>query len=203
MPSTAKQDGLCTLGSFVHHSSTMGCWDVSVLTESFCFTFRQNEVLWREVVSLRQNHSQQQKVINKVVVIQTPNSLVLHGVCSPLTFVSCPIVFSTLWYLSTFIFPVFQIVWCSYMSYEKWSLTKHRLCSWAKDFNFSVSPLYDIRNHFSAKVLRNRVQFSLTFLYCLCYGCTDAFGLPKSFLFPSYKRGASPLCHHASCRQQN
>uniref|UniRef100_A0A8C3RH53 Heat shock transcription factor 4 n=1 Tax=Cyanoderma ruficeps TaxID=181631 RepID=A0A8C3RH53_9PASS len=28
---------------------------------------QQNEVLWREVVSLRQNHSQQQKVINKVV----------------------------------------------------------------------------------------------------------------------------------------
>lgn len=43
--------------------------DVSVLMENFCFTFRQNEVLWREVVSLRQNHSQQQKVINKVVVI--------------------------------------------------------------------------------------------------------------------------------------
>ena len=27
---------------------------------------RQNEVLWREVVSLRQNHTQQQKVMNKV-----------------------------------------------------------------------------------------------------------------------------------------
>ncbi|OWK54094.1 Heat shock factor protein 4 [Lonchura striata] len=31
---------------------------------------QQNEVLWREVVSLRQNHSQQQKVINKVVAAQ-------------------------------------------------------------------------------------------------------------------------------------
>ena len=29
---------------------------------------RQNEVLWREVVSLRQNHTQQQKVMNKVGV---------------------------------------------------------------------------------------------------------------------------------------
>lgn len=29
---------------------------------------RQNEVLWREVVSLRQNHTQQQKVMNKVSV---------------------------------------------------------------------------------------------------------------------------------------
>ncbi|KAM6380619.1 heat shock factor protein 4 isoform 2-T2 [Pluvialis apricaria] len=28
---------------------------------------QQNEVLWREVVSLRQNHSQQQKVINKLI----------------------------------------------------------------------------------------------------------------------------------------
>lgn len=27
---------------------------------------RQNEVLWREVVLLRQNHTQQQKVMNKV-----------------------------------------------------------------------------------------------------------------------------------------
>lgn len=57
--------------SAVHRGSTMDCWDVSVLTGHFCFTFRQNEVLWREVVSLRQNHSQQQKVINKVVIIQT------------------------------------------------------------------------------------------------------------------------------------
>lgn len=64
--------------------------DVSVLMENFCFTFRQNEVLWREVVSLRQNHSQQQKVINKVVVIQTPNSLVLPGLCPPLIFFPVP-----------------------------------------------------------------------------------------------------------------
>ncbi|XP_010776195.1 heat shock factor protein 4, partial [Notothenia coriiceps] len=27
----------------------------------------QNEVLWREVVSLRQNHTQQQKVMNKLI----------------------------------------------------------------------------------------------------------------------------------------
>ncbi|OXB57882.1 hypothetical protein ASZ78_009488 [Callipepla squamata] len=39
---------------------------------------QQNEVLWREVVSLRQNHSQQQKVINKVVIIQTK----AHVVCT-------------------------------------------------------------------------------------------------------------------------
>ncbi|XP_068115721.1 heat shock factor protein 4-like isoform X2 [Hyperolius riggenbachi] len=30
---------------------------------------QQNEVLWREVVSLRQNHSQQQKIINKLIHI--------------------------------------------------------------------------------------------------------------------------------------
>lgn len=33
---------------------------------------RQNEVLWREVVSLRQNHTQQQKVMNKVSGHYTP-----------------------------------------------------------------------------------------------------------------------------------
>lgn len=57
--------------SAVHRGSTVGCWDVSMIRGHFCFTFRQNEVLWREVVSLRQNHSQQQKVINKVVIIQS------------------------------------------------------------------------------------------------------------------------------------
>lgn len=72
VPSAAtvpKRDKLYRVGPTVYHGSTMGCWNISVLKESFCFTFRQNEVLWREVVSLRQNHSQQQKVINKVVIV--------------------------------------------------------------------------------------------------------------------------------------
>uniref|UniRef100_A0A8C5PZR4 Heat shock transcription factor 4 n=1 Tax=Leptobrachium leishanense TaxID=445787 RepID=A0A8C5PZR4_9ANUR len=43
---------------------------------------QQNEVLWREVVSLRQNHSQQQKIINKVsgilISLWSVNACAMH-----------------------------------------------------------------------------------------------------------------------------
>ncbi|KAM6064189.1 LOW QUALITY PROTEIN: heat shock factor protein 4 [Theristicus caerulescens] len=44
---------------------------------------QQNEVLWRELVSLRQNHSQQQKVINKYIQLQCLPLMLDNGISAP------------------------------------------------------------------------------------------------------------------------
>lgn len=55
------------------HSVGHGTWANSDASASFYPFPRQNEILWREVVTLRQSHSQQHRVIGKVLLC--PNLL--------------------------------------------------------------------------------------------------------------------------------